>query len=467
MCLQFIKLKTKSQNGLKYGYVPCGKCADCRKKIKQSWNFRLNSEFLELKKKGWNVAFCTLTYSDENLPKIPEDCFKDVSQYREINCFNKQEVSEWIANVRQYCKYHYSFVKGNNIRYFIASEYGSNTKRPHYHAILAWPSVLSYEKMHALCTHYWKSGFLFPRKPEGDGKCLSFEVVGDATRALGYVSKYACKDIDFEEEVQDLDMYSNVRDYAEGTAERLNAQIYRNCRPFHIQSVSLGFELIKNMSDEQKREVFVNGMSFVGDGQVYRVPLYIKNRIVFDNYYQMEEEVDKETGEVTYKRVVRRKASAFFEKYRKEIFEEKSKFYHKYVYGTTKEWMLQNGVDKEKAEKYDYAIKQCYEKVKEVFNENDLANDNMMGKMYLAYNNIPFENCFDIDLCEQYMRRYREDDKNKKYEVYNGYALASLKNYWEWIDEANTYIGVSKIGDREAQDKLNKRILDFFNNVVQ
>ena len=77
MCLQYIKLKTKNRQGLRYAYVPCGKCADCRKEQHKAWQFRLNSEFFDLKNKGWNVAFCTLTYDEDSLPKIPEVCFND------------------------------------------------------------------------------------------------------------------------------------------------------------------------------------------------------------------------------------------------------------------------------------------------------------------------------------------------------------------------------------------------------
>ena len=461
MCLQYMKLKTRNSQGLRYAYVPCGKCADCRKASQNAWKFRLNSEFLNLKKKGWNVAFCTLTYDEESLPKIPEECFADSTQYRDIACFDRASVREWIDSIRQYCKYHYKFVKGNNIRYFIASEYGSVTKRPHYHAILAWPSSLSYEKMHALCTHYWKKGFLFPRKPQGDGECLSFEVVGDATRALGYVSKYACKDIDFVDEIKGVDFYDNVKNYKEGTDERAYAQLFRNCQPFHIQSVSLGFETIKNMSDEEKREVFVNGMSFVGDGQIYRVPVYIKNKILFDNYY-----VYNSDGT----RLVRREASQFFEKYGEEIFEEKSKFYQKYVNETTKDFLIQNGCS-DVANTIGDILDNIRSKVEDVYGSS-LKVDNMMGKMYMAYHNIKLSESFYQPLYNQWMMRYRRKEVNeseieeKQLKIYSSPEIMLLRRFWTIVDMVNSYVGFSKIDDREKKDRLNKKILDYFNNVL-
>lgn len=464
MCLQYLKLKTKHQQGLRYAYVPCGKCADCRKAQQNAWKFRLFSEFFDLKKKGWNVAFCTLTYDEESLPKIPEVCFKKSEDYRDIACFDRNSVREWIDSIRQYCKYHYKFVKGNNIRYFIASEYGSNTKRPHYHALLAWPSSLSYVKMHALATHYWKKGFLFPRKPEGDGKCLSFEVVGDASHALAYCSKYACKDIDFEDEVKDVELYDNIRQYGEGTDERAYAQIYRNCKSFHIQSVSLGLEPIKNMSDEEKRNVFVNGMAFVGDGNVYKVPVYIKNKILFDNYYIY----DEKTGN----RMVRREASAFFNKYGEEIFEEKAKFYHKYVVETNEDWLKKNDVSDTVIEFFSEYLNK-YRDAVEYYYGDSLLNDNMMGKMYMAYNNIKQSECFDQPLYLQWMMRYKRKEENDKLiedndlKIYSNIAFYNLRRYWQVVDQLNTYVGVSKIKDRTEQEKITKRIMDYFNNVLR
>lgn len=462
MCLQYLKLKTKHQQGLRYAYVPCGKCADCRKNMQDAWKFRLFSEFLDLKKKGWNVAFCTLTYDETSLPKIPEECFKNPQKYRDIACFDRTTVREWIDSIRQYCKYHYKFTNGNNIRYFIASEYGSNTHRPHYHAMLAWPSSVSYNTMHALATHYWNKGFLFPRKPEGDEKCKCFEVIGDASHALAYCSKYACKDIDFEDEIKDVELYDNIRKYEEGTNERAYARIFKNCKPFHIQSCSLGLEPIKNMSDDEKREVFVNGMAFVGDGNTYQVPIYIKNKILFNNYYIVDEKGN---------RMVRREASAFFDKYGAEIFNEKAKFYQKYVCETNENWLRQNGVTEGVIEYFSEGLNK-YKNIVKYYYGDSLLCDNLMGKMYMAYNNIKPSECYDQPLYIQWMMRYKRKEENDRL-IYNNElkpnyssALYNLKKYWQIIDALNTYVGITKIADREKEEKLTKKILDYFKKVI-
>lgn len=452
MCIQYIKLKTKNEYGTRYGYVPCGKCVDCRKKLQNAWKFRLNSEFLDLAKKGWNMAFVTLTYSNENLPKIPKVLFKEEEKYQEIPCFSKNDVRVWIDSIRQYCKYHYKFVKGNNIRYFIASEYGSNTHRPHYHAILAWPNSLDYKTMHALCSHYWDKGIMFPRDVNGDKGMLPFEIVGDKSKALTYVSKYACKDIDFEKRIENVEL-------------KRKHPLFRKCQSFHIQSQSLGFEVIKNMSDEEKREVFLNGLAFQGDGEMYQVPMYIKNKIVFDNYYVLDN---------NGKRLVKRKASAFFEKYKEEMFNEKAKFYDQVLSASvSKDWFVKRGVEEELAKKFANSI-QYYKNRLDYFAGFDVSGSGMLGKCYLAYFGVKYENCrcyYDNnDLVTQWMCRYRESQINemlmrgKERVVWS--VWKSLQDYCSLVLGCNTYCNLLKQKERENDERLSKKIMDYFNNVV-
>lgn len=473
MCLQYIKLKTKHDQGLRYAYVPCGKCADCRRKMQNAWQFRLNSEFHFLKNKGWNVAFATLTYEDGNLPRVPSVCFKDGVD-RDIPCFSRAQVTAWIHSVRQHLKRHYGLTGDQKMRYFIATEYGSVTNRPHMHAILAWPPVVSYEEMHSICTRYWKEGYLFPRRPEGDGNCKSFEIVGDVSKALNYVSKYVCKDLAFQDALDGLDVYRNHRDYEEGTNEYAYAKVFEDCCPFHIQSQSLGYTMIAGMSDAEKMDVYVNGLQFVGnDDGVQSIPLYIKNKLVYDNYYVVEdvEHIDKETGEVTVeqKRMCRRKASAFFERHRTEIFEQKAKFYQKYITQcSTEEYFISRGVDKELAAKFAYGIRYYKSKVDEIFGQQLYHQDNLMGQLYLAYNNIAFRECYHQDLCDQWMMRYRHPDLVRQQvrgmDRCDGNQIAWLKNYWEAVDQANVYVGISRLSEREEDERVCNKIRDFFNN---
>jgi hypothetical protein len=95
--------------------VPCGKCVLCRDKKAREWSFRATCE---------NVfsesipLFLTLTYNNENLPKY--GVFKE-----EVQLFLKRLR---ISLDRLYYKH--------NLRYFACAEYGSKSKRPHYHMLI-------------------------------------------------------------------------------------------------------------------------------------------------------------------------------------------------------------------------------------------------------------------------------------------------------------------------------------------
>lgn len=461
MCLQYVKVKSKSAEGIKYSYVPCGKCADCRRRMQNAWMFRMNSEFLYLKNQGWNVAFCTLTYTDDELPHVPEECFKDPSQYRQIDCFSRSQVREWIDSIRHYCKRHYRMVKGDNIRYFIASEYGEESHRPHYHAILAWPNRCDYETMHSLCTYYWNHGLLFPRDYRGDGnKCMSFEVIGDASKVLAYCSKYVCKDLAYLDETEGIEFY-NHKDYEEGTDEYAYGKMYADTVPFHIQSKSLGFEPFKLMTDEEKLNCYINGKAFQGDGKTYELPVYIKNKLVFDPYYVK----DEETG----KRLSLRKANAFFEKFKDAIFTKKAHYAGKYLLGCHNvQYWLDRGLDEDMSKQFVKGISYFYKQ--SVLLNPHLTSVYEHGAHYLAYNAVDFEHCYQFECVDQWMLRYRTDEDNapliEGVPLYDQNALSWLKQFWNAVDMAHTYVNIVCVSQREEDQRLADKIRDYFNNIA-
>lgn len=464
MCIQYVKLRQRNASGLKYSYVPCGKCADCRKKMAAAWSFRMNSEFHYLKSQGWNIAFCTLTYSEDNLPYIPEKCFK--SGYKPIPCFSRSQVRSWIDNIRHYCKRHYRLVNGDNIRYFIASEYGSESHRPHYHAILAFPNRVSYQEMHEICSRYWTHGLLFPRDYRGDAAndCMSFEVVGDASKVLNYCSKYVCKDLAFMQEISDSTFY-NYKEYSSDSDEYAYGKMYLDTVPFHLQSKSLGFEPFKLMTDEEKKNVYLNGKSFVGDGEIYNMPVYVKNKLCYDLYY-----IVTKSGQ----RLCRRKASAFFEKYRKVIFDRKAQWTMQYLkQSESVGYFTSRGLDTELATEFANRVRQLRIDAYSIFGDEagvQLETSNYLGKMYLAYHNVSISNCFAIDLCEQWMRRYRTSEVNNvdidKLKLYDSFKLNYFRQYWSFVDMANSYLGSIALAKREEAEAMLARIRDFYNNLT-
>lgn len=122
MCITPVQLKRetarsqfrKFTDGYMMEQVPCGKCIECRKQRVNSWFVRLKSDL----KQASSAYFITLTYdnscitcTDNGLPTLD---YKDVQKYWKR--LRKKQTEK--------------------ISYFLVGEYGTNTIRPHYHAIV-------------------------------------------------------------------------------------------------------------------------------------------------------------------------------------------------------------------------------------------------------------------------------------------------------------------------------------------
>lgn len=116
-----------------FGKYPCGKCINCRARIRQEWVFRLRMEY-----QSCNFGlFVTLTYADEYLP--PDGV-------------SISDIQKFLKRLRKY-------FASKTLRYFIVSEYGDHTFRSHYHALLFFKCERStdiYDKI----TKAWQLGFV-------------------------------------------------------------------------------------------------------------------------------------------------------------------------------------------------------------------------------------------------------------------------------------------------------------------
>lgn len=91
--------------------VPCGHCLGCRSDQARSWAVRLVHEG-ETMSPAW---FVTLTYSPDKLP---------------LNgSLDPDDFTRFIKRLRR-------MFEGKRLSYYVAGEYGDNTARPHYHAVL-------------------------------------------------------------------------------------------------------------------------------------------------------------------------------------------------------------------------------------------------------------------------------------------------------------------------------------------
>ncbi|QIR82393.1 replication initiator protein [Chicken microvirus mg8_95] len=149
---------------------PCGQCLACRINKRRVWTLRLMLENYFHEK----ASFVTLTYSDENLPYTFEG----------TPCLCKRDVQLWLKRLRK----HFS---DRQIRYYLAGEYGTRTRRPHYHVLVFGLSPAELD-----CLYLQYSG----KSGEGRHSLLSdswgfgLVHVGDVQReSIQYVAGYVTK----------------------------------------------------------------------------------------------------------------------------------------------------------------------------------------------------------------------------------------------------------------------------------
>lgn len=124
--------------------IPCGECITCKLTKRADMAARCMLETLE---SPYNY-FVTLTYDDDNLPIADQTSYKQFLENGEINeiIFTNQgdeiwctgtlipdDMKKFIKDLRRYFEYHYDH---HGIRFYLCGEYGSKTKRPHYHLLL-------------------------------------------------------------------------------------------------------------------------------------------------------------------------------------------------------------------------------------------------------------------------------------------------------------------------------------------
>lgn len=113
--------------------VPCQQCKGCRIDYSRHWADRIVMESLMVPQ--FTSFFLTLTYDDDSLVSNYTGKSFDYlvdGEYISINAATliKKDVQDFMKRLREY----YSRVYDHTgIRFYCAGEYGSRTRRPHYH----------------------------------------------------------------------------------------------------------------------------------------------------------------------------------------------------------------------------------------------------------------------------------------------------------------------------------------------
>lgn len=348
-------------------------------------------------------------YNGEMTPFIPMSLFKDDTKYEKIPCFHKthcqqlfKSLRDWLFSrsrsyerdllrkrFRQYLRsfgscgdlesarhaarlngldpktvlsfpawkklnpltqeeHNHIYYDGDNTPVWLCcAEYGGERRRPHYHYLILWNECdgmlnpVTSTELHHWIQDYWQArhGFMFPKYVgggwNGSNNEKPFVVPMEDGRVLGsikYVCKYVCKDIDFANNVPDCVDTKNP--------------LWKQCQSFHIQSRQLGISLLNGKTDVEKLDLLLNGYHFDGEEKNRSLPVYLRDKIIFDNKYILEpaketykvEEIDETTGELlgshfetvdVLKRLCRKEANDFFIKYHREIFAKKVSHYKK------------------------------------------------------------------------------------------------------------------------------------------
>lgn len=113
--------------------VPCGKCFKCLQKRQNAWSFRLAQE----QKISTSSAFITLTY--ETVPLTQNG----------LPTLIKKDFQNFMKRLRKK-------LPNRKIKYYACGEYGTQTQRPHYHAImfnLPMSYTKDFQKLESVWTH--------------------------------------------------------------------------------------------------------------------------------------------------------------------------------------------------------------------------------------------------------------------------------------------------------------------------
>ena len=203
MCVSPITVHIKridAVNGYaRTGYtVPCGKCWQCRLNKQNSYFVRAFYQWLMTKHYKGYSSFLTCTYAPEYLPH---------TKYYKIPIFRKTDVQKYIKRVRK--RVALLVAKNQNISvadaqkkvanvlsYFVVSENGEKSGRPHYHIIwhCHYP-IISYFAFAKIIKDAWQLGFT----RLGD----NFGLINSES-GIKYVCKYIGKTITQDSRYNDI-----------------------------------------------------------------------------------------------------------------------------------------------------------------------------------------------------------------------------------------------------------------------
>lgn len=231
-CLTPLTIKNPKPNVLGQGthiQVPCGRCVDCINKRSAMWAFRLTQQ----EKISKTAAFITFTYDNENLPISP-------------NGFPTLKTTDYQAYIKRQRtrisrEFGAEFWKENAIKYYMVGEYGANTERPHYHAIMFNLPDFYVRNDHRI-KEIWQKG--------------NVQVDNVSPKSIRYVTGYLQKQL-----------------YWDNKGDRDDRQ-----REFSRMSKAIGLNYLTEQRVKSMQER-MNPYLVLEDGKKQALPRYYKNKV--------------------------------------------------------------------------------------------------------------------------------------------------------------------------------------------
>ena len=255
--------------------VPCNSCLECQSASQDSWLFRLSCDLDALyKRKGFGV-FLTFTYNDVCLPHS-DFGLRGATQ----SCFNSDDTSRFLNKIKVYMNRTY----GNGAyRYFVCSEYGKFTKRPHLHALFMLEKNVDYYNFCEKCRQYWNYGFMFPRQYNGvyydNNMCRTTPLLHTPQKCCKYVIKYITKDMFF----YDLPLIQKYLEVRKDLPSNIRSH-YNKFLPHHFQSKGIGSSFFSSCDTPDKLlKCVTDGVVNPSTLKVVQLPRYFVEHFAFNH----------------------------------------------------------------------------------------------------------------------------------------------------------------------------------------
>ena len=341
MCYQPLYINNKSAyinvEHSVYGYnVPCGRCLDCVQMNRDEWQLRVSFELKDLYAHGGCAVFLTFTYDNAHLPyyrvripsslstRISKDLFgfdteiipatyHGLDSFVSVPCFSHDHVLGFLNNLKVNMFHKYG---KSSYKYFFTCEFGSDTHRPHYHAMFFLKAMVDVTYFCELCRSLWSYGFMFPKYDkkrrvyvDNDNKPTTpkIRILRGCAR---YVSKYITKDLS----------YLNIPLLQQYLSVKANKIAMQRFLPKHWQSNGLGYSLFTrlDLSNEQDViNVIRNGIMNPLTLKMCPLPRYVINKLMYKNVRSGR--ISSTNGKVLYDREL----TSFGRYYMYEVFRSK------------------------------------------------------------------------------------------------------------------------------------------------